>query len=365
LDILLIEPFYAGYHKQWADGYKQHSEHDVELLTMPGAHADWRMHGAAVHCAKEVSSMNVPDIIVCSNMLDVATFKGLLPEELCNIPIVVYFHENHLPYPWTKTENEMQYIRDNECAFINYTTALAADKVCFNSVYHRKSFLEHLPEFLNLFPDYNEPENAKVIEDKSTVLPMALDLKRLDAYQPEKPEPMPRALVLWNNKWEHDKNPEAFFDALITIAAHGIDFKLAVIGEETPYTPPVFAKAKEVLADKIVHWGSVANDAEYAHWLYLADILPVTSYHDFFAEPIVEAMYCNAIPMLPERLVFAEHIPESMKYTFMYNDEEFVTKLQKRIMDVKMLRVMDTKQWVEKYDWSKLAHQYDNVLTAM
>jgi hypothetical protein len=92
----------------------------------------------------------------------------------------------------------------------------------------------------------------------------------------------------------------------------------------------------------------------------VADLLPVTSNQDFFGASVIEAMYCNVVPLLPKRLAYPEHLPQQFHSTFFYDENDFVTKIQKRIMDVKYLRVMNTRQYAERYDWQQLISFYDN-----
>ncbi len=73
-------------------------------------------------------------------------------------------------------------------------------------------------------------------------------------------------------------------------------------------------------------------------------------------------MFCNAIPFLPKRLAYPEHIPEKFHSTFFYEEEDFVNKLQKRILDVGYIRVMDTQQYAIKYDWSSQVDLYDQAM---
>ncbi len=365
--LLLIEPFFTGSHKQWAEGWQQHSKHEIVLLTLPGYHWKWRMHGAAVTLLKMF--LELPncrfDVIVATDMLDVALFKSLTAKHTHNTPFVVYFHENQLTYPWSKTDADVQLKRDNHYAFINYTSALAADAVWFNSAYHQNSFLAALPEFLNRFPDYQNRETVDAIKAKSKVLPLGLNLGRLENLKPENIEKFPRCLILWNHRWEYDKNPELFFQSLITLHERGIDFRLAVLGESFANTPEIFAAAKETLTEKIVHWGFCEREEEYAAWLWKADLLPVTAKQDFFGASVVEAMFCNTVPMLPNRLAYPEHIPENYHHTFFYDEDDFLVKLQKRIMDVKYLRAMNTRQWVERYAWEKVMNEYDASVSAL
>ena len=106
--------------------------------------------------------------------------------------------------------------------------------------YHHDAFLSELPKFLKVFPDNNNLETVKAIEKKSSVLSLALDLKKLDEFKPAKVEKPNRAVILWNHRWEYDKNPDRFFNALFELDEHGIDFRLVVLGESYEKRPPVF-----------------------------------------------------------------------------------------------------------------------------
>jgi len=364
MKILLVEPFFSGSHRQWATGWQQSSRHDITLLTLAGYHWKWRMHGGAVTLASRFNDLSSKDfdVIVATDMLDVALFRSLTVRHTAHIPIVVYFHENQLTYPWRASDVDVMLKRDNHYAFINYSSALAADVVLFNSVYHQRSFVEALPEFLRQFPDFENFETVEAIAAKSKVLALGLKLQRLNELKPATIEKYPRCLILWNHRWEYDKNAEQFFETLFKLHEHGIDFRLAVLGESFSNVPPIFEKAKEVLVEKIVHWGYVESEKDYAEWLWKADLLPVTSKQDFFGASVVEAMYCNVVPFLPKRLAYMEHIPEMYSATFFYDEADFAAKLQKRIMDVKYLRAMNTQQWVEKYDWKNAIAMYDDLM---
>ena len=177
MKILLIEPFFTGSHKSWALGFQKHSRHQVELLTLSGHYWKWRMHGGAITLAnKYIDSKYQPDLIVVTDMLDLCTFQGLTRKLTSNIPFAVYFHENQLTYPWSEKDEDVKLKRDNHYAFINYSSALAADKVFFNSQYHKQSFLNELPRFLKQFPDHNNLATIDTIKNKSEVLYLGVDL---------------------------------------------------------------------------------------------------------------------------------------------------------------------------------------------
>ncbi|NHZ72438.1 MAG: DUF3524 domain-containing protein, partial [Aquificales bacterium] len=71
MKITLVSPYHGGSHKAWAEGYQQHSTHEVSLLTLPDRFWKWRMHGGAVTLARRfVENGRFPDLILATDMLD-------------------------------------------------------------------------------------------------------------------------------------------------------------------------------------------------------------------------------------------------------------------------------------------------------
>ena len=137
MKILLIEPYFTGSHAAWAKGYAQHSQHHIDILSLPGRFWKWRMHGGAVTLARKfLQSDLAPDLILTTDMLDMTTFLALTRHRTANIPTATYFHENQLTYPWSPTDRDIAQKRDKHYGFINYVSALTADAVLFNSQYH-------------------------------------------------------------------------------------------------------------------------------------------------------------------------------------------------------------------------------------
>ena len=360
MHIVLLEPFFTGSHATWAQEYQRVSTHKVSLLSLSGHHWKWRMHGGAVTLARQfLESQLQPDLIVATDMLDLSTFLALTRQRTATLPTVLYFHENQLTYPRSAQDQDVSLKRDHHYSFINFTSALSADRVCFNSQYHYEAFFEALPAFLKQFPDYKELEAVQEIKEKSEVLPLGLDLKRLDDLQERKaPDALP--LILWNHRWEHDKNPETFFDMLIELAEEGMDFEVAVLGEQFPKGPKIFSEAKERLSSRIVQWGYVEELEEYAHWLWKADIAPVCSKHDFFGASVVQAMYCDTFPLLPHRLVYPEHIPVEFHQRHLYEGiDQLKVRLRACMENVNSIRQIKTQDWVAQYDWGNMGELYD------
>src|SRR6185369_9661134 len=236
--ITIVEPYCTGSHAAWAHEYAAHSRHQVDLLTLPGRNWKWRMHGGAVTlAARFLAAPHLPDLILATDMLDLTTFLALTRQRSGACRCALYFHENQLTYPWSPGDPDRGRQRDLHYAFINFASALAADAVLFNSGYHQDAFLGALPGFLKGFPDATEPASVRRIAAKSRVLPLGMDLGRLDRHRPHHGPERDRAaeaapLILWNHRWEYDKDPEAFFAALYQLAEEGTDFRVAVLGEE-------------------------------------------------------------------------------------------------------------------------------------
>ena len=298
--ILLLNPFHGGSHAAWARTYAAHSSHDIDLVTLPDRHWKWRMHGAAVQLAQQIAPVREAgyDLLLTTDMLDLATLLGLRPD-LGALPTVVYFHENQLTYPWSDDDPDAQRGLDRRYAWINYTTALAATQVWFASDYHRAVWQEALPSFLHAFPQGRKLPTPQL--SKSRVLPLALDLDRLcSTTRPARDGGAP--IVVYNHRWEYDKGPDDFFDVLMQLADEGCAFRLVVLGESFARTPPVFAKAQQYLAGRILHWGYAPSRKEYEDWLLRADIALVTAHHDFFGIAVVEAIAAGVQPVLPKGL---------------------------------------------------------------
>ena len=374
MNVLIVEPYLAGSHAAWAEEYAERSRHDVSVLGLPGRHWKWRMHGGAVTLARLfLEGTHSPDLIVGTDMLDLAVFLALTRGRTAGTKTVLYFHENQISYPWSKGDSDRGRKRDVHYGFINLTSALAADIVAFNSEYHRTALLGDLKTFLKAFPDYNEIGATKAIEAKSHVLHLGLDLGRFDACREERQADRP-ALILWNHRWEYDKNPDDFFHALILLMDEGLDFEVAVLGEAYAEKPSVFEEARSRLGERIVRFGYAEDFATYAAWLWRADILPVTSIQDFFGASVVQALYCNCCPVLPGRLAYPEHLglkrsgadPQDGGRSpgdsarFFYEDfKGLLALLRQRIEHIEETRKIRTQAVVRRYDWATMAPKYD------
>ena len=356
--IALLSPYDTGSHYSWLVGYQQHSGYDVTPLTLQGQFWKWRMHGGAVTLARHYREQAAAaDLLLATDMLDLTTFLALTREATHNLPVALYMHENQLTYPMRPGET-----RDLHYAFINYASMLCADAIFFNSDYHRQAWFDELPRLLKHFPDYNELNTIPLLQERSRVLPLGLDLAALDAHRPDEPRSGP-LLIVWNHRWEYDKNPGPFFRALYALQERGLDFRVAVLGEHFVRVPPEFDEAHERLADRIVQFGYAESRAAYARWLWRADVVVSTAIHEFFGAAVVEALYCDCYPLLPNRLTYPQFIPADDRAVCLYDDDDaLIERLAWAATHVDVVRGHSWRDTVKRYDWGAMAPVYDAAL---
>ncbi|WNJ20419.1 DUF3524 domain-containing protein [Pontibacter sp. G13] len=366
--IALLEPFFGGSHQRWAQSFSAHSQHQVDIFPLSGKHWKWRMHGGAISLSRAyLEQARSYDLILATDMLDLTTFLALTRQDTHALPVVLYFHENQITYPWSQDDPDVDLARDYHYGFINFTSAIAADELWFNSQYHLNSFFEALPRFLKAFPDKREGQRVFALRKKARVMPLGLELPEPHTVNLSEKSPQGQPpLIVWNHRWEYDKAPTLFFEALFEMTAAGIDFRLAVLGEQYQNQPEIFEKARHILDKQIVHWGYVETVEEYRHWLQTSDLLLVTSIHDFFGASVVEAMAHGVIPILPHRLAYPEHIPNKLHELYLYQSQTHMMELLKRqCTSPDRSDLPQIIQHLQSYHWPNLIQTYDRRLSQL
>ena len=307
LRVLALEPFYGGSHRQLLDQWTERSRHRFTVLGLPASHWKWRMRHSAPDLARQVAARVERgerwDVVFCSDMLDLAAFRGLAPPAVRALPAVLYFHENQLTYPVQREEE-----RDLHFALTNLVSALAASECWFNSDFHRRSFLEALPRLLRRMPDRRLDFAPRVVEQRSRVEWPGVE-SPLGAVgrngRPRPPRSRGAALhLVWAARWEHDKGPELLFDALERIEAR-LPLRVSIVGQSFSEVPAVFAGARERLGERLGELGHLPR-GRYLELLRSADVFLSTAHHEFFGLAAVEAVLAGARPLLPDRLSYPE-----------------------------------------------------------
>jgi glycosyltransferase involved in cell wall biosynthesis len=172
--------------------------------------------------------------------------------------------------------------------------------------------------------------------------------------------------LLWNARWEYDKQPDLFFAALEALAAQGVDFRLIVAGEHIDPQAPEFAAARTRWAPNIVHWGYAPSRAAYLALVQQADIVVSTALQEFFGISVVEALAGNCVPVLPARLNYPDLIPAELHTTCLYStDADLTAHLATTIARLPELRRIDWTALAQPYDWRTLAPQYDALFMSL
>ena len=339
--LLVLEPYHGGSHRAVLRCLLPSLGYSHDVLTLPARKWKWRMRGAAITFADQVRLLDAQwradfphgepgregarsrwDHALASTFLNLAEFKGLAGEAVAGVPFVVYFHENQLVYPNRHTaEWDLQF------PLTNITSALAADECWFNTAWNRDTFLEGIGPFIRQFPDHRPQGLSERIASRSRVLAPPFDPAPFDAIAPERGA---RCRIVWPHRWEHDKAPGAFFAAVQTLSDEGLDFEVAIAGQEFAETREDLALAAAALGDRLVHIGEPDGRDAYAQLLASSDVAVSTATNEFFGLAMIEAAYAGCYPLVPDRLAYPEIYPAEMRHG---SQEVLVARLRSLIVD--------------------------------
>ena len=199
--VLLVEPYYTGSHRTWADGYQAFSHHEVELVIHEGRFWKWRMQGGFLTLAEEVKSAiaagGSPHVLLVSDMVHLpSTSRSRVGMSLPACP---------WPCTCTRTSSPIHLCRANRttsptrsstgrawrsgtsCCSTPRSTGISGSTTCLRLLKH--------------FPDYTHTHRIEKVAAKTEVLPVGVDLRRLDDVPSAKGGEPP--LILWNQRWEY------------------------------------------------------------------------------------------------------------------------------------------------------------------
>ena len=352
--ILFLESFYSGSHKAFADGLIQNSKYEIELLTMPARFWKWRMKGAALYFSEQITNIEKYNLIFATDLINIADLKALLGSK-CP-PIILYFHENQLAYPLNKNEK-----LDYHYGLTDLTNSLGADRVVFNSKTHMKTFLKAMPLFLNHLPDYVPDWPMDKIIKKSSVIYPGIEnevLKKNEAQVENNEIP----IIVWNHRWEFDKNPEDFFEVLFNLKDQEIPFRLVLLGESYKKKPLIFEEAAIKLKNNITHSGYIESYKDYLFLLKKGDIVISTANQENYGIAVIEAILSGCRPLLPERLSYPELIPSEFHSDCLYvNKRDLENKLKRALKRDKAFKQNVLIDRMSGLCWKGIIKKYDNL----
>ncbi len=319
------------------------------------------MRGAALYFSQRIDTLSRYDVLIVSDLMSFADFKALAGPE-CP-PTLVYFHENQLTYPLAPGET-----RDFHFGFTDITTALTADLIRFNSKTHQDAFFAALSAFIPRLPEFRPRWVVDAIRRKAGVLYPGVDLPLPGDTSLEKLSSTEPPLIIWNHRWEFDKDPKTFFEAVDAVLAQGLDFRLALLGENFQAVPKEFLAARDKYGQRIVQYGYESDRSSYLKWLRQGTVIISTALQENFGLAVIEAIGAGCFPLLPNRLAYPEIIDAQYHGECLYRDKE---DLAEKLIGVLTepnrfaeLRI-GLSAHVQKYTWAQQIGAYDNLLASL
>ncbi|MFP4580767.1 MAG: DUF3524 domain-containing protein [Candidatus Sumerlaeia bacterium] len=361
MNVLFLEAYCSGSHQAFMEGWKERSRHRVHCLTLPGRKWKWRMQTGAWIFAREAMKLKTPkpDVIIATDMINLAEFLGLTRSRFAHVPTILYFHENQYSYP-PQIDDKPDY----HWGVINAASALAADRLIFNSEFHRRDFFKQWRKGNKIMPDARlRPERIGKIQEKALVVPVGVDTDFLDAGEHQQPDTKAPPLILWNHRWEHDKKPDLFFDALRTLKKEGVPFRLAVCGESFASAPSCFEKAREEFHDETECFGYMKSREAYARLLWEADIVVSTAVQEFLGISVIEAAWCGCRPLLPERLNYPWLLPQDQHEQNLYRTKkDLIERLHQWLRKPEAITYAPRQDYLKAYTWKRVAKEMDKTM---
>lgn len=365
LNVFLCEPYFIGSHKIWAEGWQRHSSHRITLATQPGTHWRHRMMASAVPLAQmlreHIAEHGRPDVVVASDMMDLASFLGICRAELEGVPSVLYMHENQLTQPISP--NGMGGPRDRHLGWTNWRSMLAASEVWFNSVWQRDSMLSGLEDLLAGGPA--EDDQTALVESASErwrIRPVGCEIAELleNERGPLNDEP---PLVIWNHRWAHDKGLDVAVGALMALADDGLVFRVAVVGADAHHDPERAKRLLKPLGSRVVHSGFLP-EPEYHDLLRQADVVLASARQENFGISVVEAVAAGCVPVVPDALAYPETITDP---ELRYGPGHLTTRIREVLEDLETWRERTdpVRAALARYDWSAVAPADDAMLETL
>ncbi|WP_051208381.1 tRNA-queuosine alpha-mannosyltransferase domain-containing protein [Saccharospirillum impatiens] len=307
MQVLLLSAYHSASHAYWCKGLMDaFPDIDWTLKTQPARHFSWRVEASGLlwALADDPDMERHYDLIIATSLSDLTRLRAFRAH-LAAIPTWLYFHENQFAHPRSASQ-----ATDHQIGwqFLSIQNALCADWVSFNTEFNRRTFFAGARKLLRRFPEKLPGEPMVRIERHSDVLPVPLtdDFAALSGHAKE-PD-----LIVWNHRWEWDKQPERFLAALVRLREAGVGFRLAMLGSGGGRNGE-FDQQRQALGDAVVHWGEASRD-DYAQWVARAGIGVSTALHDFQGLSMLELAQAGAQVVVPNRLAYPECLPTARFY---------------------------------------------------
>jgi len=333
-NILLLSGYHAASHKYWCEQLvRELPEFNWTQVELPDRHFYWRIRSNALSLAFQHTDVlnDRYDLLVATSMVDLCNLRGLQPQ-LSRVPSVLYFHENQFAYPERKPKATERKQNSNliNAQLTSVYSALVADKLVFNSRYNRDSFLRGAAALFAKMPDGTPADFLDHLPGLSEVIPVPISRYYTNTDKDPFKHPVQ---IVWNHRWEYDKQPQVFFAAIERLISDGYEISLHVMGQSFRETPDCFAEFRHNYANNIVTWGHQPFE-EYMRILKTADIAVSAALHDFQGLGMLEAIAAGCIAVAPNRMAYPEYLPDELLYEVGDNEDLEVQALYQKLLSV-------------------------------
>jgi len=369
MKVLLLSAYAAQSHVYWQRSLQlMFPDWEWQLLSLPPRYFSWRVRGNPLHWAlTERPVLEQPyDLLIATSMVDLATLRGLVPT-LGTVPSVLYFHENQFVYPQDRQQHSLL-----EAQMVSLYSALAADRIVFNSSFNQRTFLEGCDSLLQGMPDKVPPGIVEQLQSKATVLPVPLVEQGNGAGRgwPGSPGQYPnRPLrLLWAGRFEHDKGGENLMAILQQLEETELEYELAVIGQQFRNSPSVFQEIEAEFKHRLVQFGYLDAPEDYSQYLQDSDIILSTALHEFQGLAVLEAVAAGCLPVVPNRLVYPDIFPEAFCYESNLKNPDSETMSAVKLLETMAEQIVSRSSVapdVTQFQLRKLKQAYEELLLSL
>lgn len=305
--VMYVESYGVGSHRRMTDLLNAHSRHELRFVMIGAEHWRWR-YAAAHHeladCINALADGGYrPDFIVLSGPMNVGALVGLLHPDLHDVPRVTYFHESQWTYPTREID-----IRHHLVSHLDAVRNCQA--AWFNSEYHRSVFID---EALNNRSERVRELAHRVLPPRVPDTAVLYPPVSVDDETMTRRSELGKTRIAWAARWEAEKRPELFTEAMLELAKRRDDFELVLLSPgriPDPRTDDLLRRLEQLIAVQ----GPLESRADYLRALSGCSIFVSTADHEFFGMAAIEAAMLGAIPVVPNALAYPEALPSAWFY---------------------------------------------------
>lgn len=304
--ILLLSGYHALSQAQWTQDLLQMCpDMDWHTIALPPRYFSWRMRGAPLSLsAQNKTTLQADyDLIVATSSIDLSVVQSIYPN-LRLTPSILYFHENQFAYP---KAHQPQSVVDWQ--MVNLYSALRADRLLFNSPFNQRSFFHGLSALLKKLPDLVPADLIAQLQAKAAVLPVPVQM-------PAETQQARSGVqnILWNHRWEWDKQPELLEAVIARCDAADLDVRFTVTGQQFRTAPDAFQRMQKQYSHRLHHMGFVEDAQQYRDSVAQCDVVLSTAVHEFQGVAVMEAVALGCTPLLPNDLSYPDYFPDTCLY---------------------------------------------------